>query len=79
MSQPITDIAVMHDTSEIVAAGSSFHECWRDAEATGIWPGEPGSVAPYFFTSAEAKEFFRAWYREGFWDEWKRRQTEAAR
>lgn len=48
-------IAVRWDTKEIVAQGG-FLSVFKHAQ-TGV----------IFVTSLESKDFFGAWYREGFW------------
>ena len=69
MDQTYTDIAVMRSTNEIIAVGNSLRELIANADATGIWNRAPGTVAPYFYTSAKSTESWNAgaWFAPGFW------------
>lgn len=67
MNNPLTQIAVLHDTKQIIAAGADLAECVAKADATGMWDKAPGTVAPYFFTRAASREFWGAWFAPGFW------------
>lgn len=60
-------IAVMRDTNEIVAQGVNLTDLFKRVDASGVWDKAPGSHAPYFITSLASREFFNAWYPEGFW------------
>lgn len=75
----IQHIAVMWDTKEIVAAGVHFTDVCRDADKANIYEATPGNCAPFFYTSIESKDFFRAWFPEGFWAKWKERNGEEER
>lgn len=67
MDAGYTNFAMMADTNEIIAVGRNFAEVVANADATGIWKKEPGTVAPYFYTSQYGKKIFGGWYRPGFW------------
>lgn len=73
----IEHIAFMHESKEIIAAGRTFIECCRDADKANVYDPVPGSHAPFFYASYRSKEFFGAWFPEGFWDKWKERNPEA--
>lgn len=45
--------AIMHDSGKCVATGYTYMECAENAEETGAWTIEPGTVAPYYCTNIE--------------------------
>lgn len=65
--QTYTDIAVLFATDEIIAVGNGFAEVVKNADATGLWDKAPGSHAPYYYTTKEAKDNFGCWFAPGFW------------
>lgn len=51
----MTYYAIMHNSGEVIASGSTYIEASIDADLIGVWDKSLGTVAPYYFTTIEPK------------------------